>query len=82
MTPLVMGGDPDAEDPGEGPWEDDTREWRPCPSGHHFDLVYPGLFRGKLAEDGCPYSDQAGRGSEKLEQAVSAARTARFDRAA
>lgn len=77
MTPLVMGGDPDVD-----PWEDDTREWRPCPAGQHFDLVFPGLFRGKFAEDGCDYSDQEGRGEAKLERAISTARTARFARAA
>jgi hypothetical protein len=77
-TAYVIGGDEDAASPGNGPWEDDSQEWRPCPSGHHFDLTYAGTFRAKFAEDGCPYSDPEGKGQVKLEQAIEAARSARF----
>lgn len=73
----VIGGDDSADDPFKGPWEDDTQEWRPCPSGHHFDLAYAGKFRAKFAEDGCP-DDFGGNGEERLKRAVEAARSARF----
>lgn len=73
----VIGGDLDAENPLRGPWEDDTQEWRPCGSGHHFDLAYAGTFGAKFAEDGCP-DDFGGNGMERLERAVRAARSARF----
>jgi hypothetical protein len=75
---LVIGGDLDAENPGSGPWEDDTYEWRPCPGGHHFDLIYPGTFGSKYAEDGCP-PDPGNGAEERLAKAAAAARNARFD---
>lgn len=76
-TYLVIGGDEDAEDPSSGPWEDDAFEWRPCPSGHHFGLAYPGKYRTKFAEDGC--GDDFGRGGEeRIERAVQAALSYRF----
>lgn len=71
LVTLVIGG---GEDDG---WEDDCQEWRPCPSGHHFDLAYPGKFRSKLAEDGCP-PDPGNPGEDRLADAVAAARSARF----
>lgn len=74
----VLGGDPEAENPVEGPWEDDNLEWRPCPSGHHFDLAIPGMFRSRFAEDGCEYSDQEGRGQDRLERAIKTAQSYRF----
>lgn len=76
---LVFGGDIDAADPVAGPWEDDTQEWRPCPSGHHFDLAYAGTFRAKFAEDGCP-DCFGGDGEARIEVAAEAARSARFPR--
>lgn len=76
---LTRGGSEDAENPGDGPWEDDSQEWRPCPSGQHFDLTYPGTFRAKFVEDGCPFSDQEGRGDDRLRRAMDAARSYRFD---
>lgn len=75
---VVLGGDPEAEDPLKGPWEDHDREWRPCPSGQHFDLAIPGMFRSRFAEDGCEYSDQEGRGQDKLERALETAQGYRF----
>lgn len=76
---LVMGGDSSGKDPSQPPWEDDTLSWRPCPSGHHFDLVWAGQFRSKFAEDGCPYADQEGRGQDRLERAIGTARGYQFD---
>lgn len=76
---LTFGGDEDAGNPGNGTWDTDDQEWRPCPSGHHFDLTYPGTFRAKFAEDGCPYTDQEGIGQRRLDRAIIAARSARFD---
>ena len=74
---LVIGGDIDADDPGYGPWEDDGQTWRPCPSGHHFDLAYPGKYRSKVAEDGC--SPVPGNpGEERIATAVAKALSARF----
>lgn len=75
---VVLGGDPETEDPLKGPWEDHDLEWRPCPSGRHFDLAVPGRFRTKFAEDGCGYSDQEGRGDTKLERAIQTAQGYRF----
>ena len=76
---LVIGGDEEAEDPVKGPWEDDRQQWRPCPDGHHFDLSWPGLFRARFAEDGCP--PVPGNGAEdRLAKASDAARSARFTR--
>ena len=66
-----------ADDPAKGGWEDDTQEWRPCPSGHHFDLAVPGLFGAKFAEDGC--ADQfGGDGEAKIAAASQAALAYRF----
>lgn len=69
---TVTGGD---EDQPGGLWED-VHEWRPCPSGYHFDLCYAGTFRSKLIEDGCPH--QANDGEERIERAVRKARNHRF----
>lgn len=74
---LVIGGDDNSDNPLKGPWEDDTQQWRPCSSGHHFDLAFPGLFRAKFAEDGCP-DDFGGVGEERLRRAVDKVRSARF----
>jgi hypothetical protein len=78
--PLVLGGDPEDENPSAGVWEDDTHEWRPCPSGHHFDLAWPGRFRSRFAEDDCPYTDQEGHGQDRLERAIAASRSERFSK--
>jgi hypothetical protein len=74
---LVIGGDEGLDDPSRGPWEDDCQTWRPCPSGHHFDLAYPGKFRSKAAEDGCP-PVPGNPGEERIEAAVAKALSARF----
>ena len=74
---LVIGGNDYQDNPLKGGWEDDTQQWRPCVSGHHFDLTYPGLFRAKFAEDGCT-DDFGGDGEARLRDAVAAARSARF----
>jgi hypothetical protein len=74
---LVVGGDDDQDDPLKGAWEDDAQQWRPCVSGHHVDLCYPGLFHAKFVEDGCA-DDFGGPGEERLRKAVSAALSARF----
>lgn len=77
MRILVIGGDDDAGDLRNASWEDDTQQWRPCPGGHHFDLAYPGMFRARFAEDGC--EDRfGGLGEEKIADAITAARSARF----
>lgn len=68
---VVIGGDDSLGDPVKGGWEDDTQEWRPCPSGHHFDLAYPGTFGAKFAEDGCP--DHFGGDGEAMIAAASRA---------
>lgn len=73
---LVIGGDESAQDP-LSPWEADNYEWRPCPSGQHFDLAWPGRFRGKFAEDGCE-DDFGGDGENKIRRAAAVAKTARF----
>jgi len=75
----VIGGDINADDPVKGPWEDDLQTWRPCPAGVHFDLAYPGRFRSKYAEDGCPQR-HGGLGDEAIADAVTAARSERFGR--
>lgn len=77
--PLIIGGDPEDKNPAAGHWEDDTRDWRPCPAGYHFDLTWPGRFGGNLTEDGCPCSDQDGVGQWRLERAIGIARNYRFD---
>lgn len=77
----VRGGDEDTDNPLRGPWEDDTQEWRPCGSGHHFDLAYGGTFKAKFAEDGCP-DNFGGTGLDRLERAVRAAHSACFGKGA
>ena len=77
----VYGGDDEQEDPLKGGWEDETQEWRPCPSGHHFDLAFPGLFGTKFAEDGCP-DDFGGSGEGRIARASTAALSARFSKKA
>jgi hypothetical protein len=74
---LVIGGDIDASDPGHGPWEDDGQTWRPCPSGHHFDLAYPGKYRSKYAEDGCIHLP-GNPGEDRIARATAKALSARF----
>jgi hypothetical protein len=74
---TIIGGDQDAEKPVRGPWEDDCYTWRPCPSGHHFDVAYPGQFRAKFAEDGCEQLF-GGNGEQRIIDAANAARSARF----
>jgi hypothetical protein len=76
---VVIGGDDSLGDPAKGAWEDDTQEWRPCPSGHHFDLAYPGTFGAKFAEDGCP-DDFGGDGEARIAAASQAALSHRFGR--
>lgn len=75
---IVIGGDESADSPSAGPWETDDFAWRPCPAGIHFDLVYPGHFRSKFAEDGCP-PDPGNRGEERIAEAVSIALSEKFD---
>lgn len=58
-------------------WEDDGQEWRPCPSGHHFDLAFPGTWLTKFAKDECP-DDFGYGGEERIEKAVQAALSYRF----
>lgn len=74
---LVIGGDIDADDPGSGPWEDDGQTWRPCPSGHHFDLAWPGKYRSKFAEDGC-LPVPGNPGEDRIAAAVAKARSTKF----
>ena len=74
---LVVGGDDNQPNPLKGGWEDDTQQWRPCGSGHHFDLTFPGWFHGKFVEDGCA-DVFGGSGEDRLRKAVEAARSARF----
>jgi hypothetical protein len=75
--PLIIGGDDNQDDPVKGGWEDDTREWRPCPGGHHFDLAFPGAFYAKFADDGCP-DDFGGDGEARIAAASQAALSHRF----
>lgn len=74
--PVVIGGDADAADPVNGPWEVNDHEWRPCPDGRHFDLAYPGTFRSKFAEDGCP-QNAGGNGEQRIADACAKALSAR-----
>jgi hypothetical protein len=74
---IVIGGDDSLDDPAKGAWEDDTQEWRPCPSGHHFDLAYPGTFGAKFADDGCP-DHFGGDGEDRIAEASRAALSYRF----
>ena len=76
--PLVIGGDDNQDNPVKGGREDDTQEWRPCPSGHHFDLACPGTFGAKFADDGCP-DDFGGDGEARIAAASQAALSYRFD---
>jgi hypothetical protein len=73
--PILIGGDEDAEKPIDGPWEVNDHEWRPCPSGHHFDLGYPGTFSADFAEDGCP-DDFGGNGERRIADASAKALSA------
>ena len=68
----VIGGGGD-----EDFWEDDAYEWHPCPSGEHFDLCYPGTWRTRFADDGCP-DVFGGQGEDKLRKAVEASLAHRF----
>lgn len=74
---LVIGGDEDADNPVNGPWEDDTLHWRPCVGGYHFDLAFPGRFKSGFARDGCE-DKFGGLGERQLEDAESAARSEKF----
>jgi hypothetical protein len=74
---IVIGGDEGAGSPSAGPWEADNFTWRPCPAGIHFDLAYPGKFRSKFAEDGCP-PDPGNGGEQRIAQAVYIALSAKF----
>ena len=74
-TALVIGGREDGN-PHAGPWEDE-QEWRPCPSGYHFDFAYAGTFRSKYAEDGCSHDPSSDR-ELRLRRAYDAATTHRF----
>ena len=76
---VIFGGDGESDNPLQGPWEDDTQEWRPCPSGHHFGIACAGPFGARFAEDDCA-DNFGGDGEEKLKRAADAARTARFSR--
>lgn len=78
---IVIGGDESAADPGDGPWEDDAQIWRPCPSGQHFDLAFPGRFFAKFAPDGCE-DKFGGLGEQAIEDAVEAASSYQFKRPA
>lgn len=74
---VVIGGDENAGNPGNGPWEDNGQSWCPCPAGHHFDLAYPGKHRARFPQDGC--SDYFGAdGEERIAAAVQAALSHRF----
>lgn len=75
---LVIGGDNTQDDPLKGAWEDDTQEWRPCGSGHHFDLCSPGTFRTRFVEDGCA-DDFGGNGEQRIHDVIEATRNERFD---
>lgn len=74
---LLVGGDDNQDNPVKGGWDDDSQEWRPCGSGYHFDLCYPGLFHGKFVQDGCP-DGFSGYGEDRLRKAVDAANAYRF----
>lgn len=74
--PIIIGGDENQPDPLRGPWEADDHEWRPCLSGHHFDLAYPGTFGAKFAEDGCD-DDFGGNGERQIADASAKALSAR-----
>lgn len=71
---MVIGGSFDGA-PRDGPWEDE-HQWRPCPSGHHFDLAFPGPFGTRPAEDGCETC--ANDGERRLERAFATSRSYRF----
>lgn len=77
IATIVIGGDEEAEEPVQGPWETDDFTWRPCPSGLHFDLAYPGKFRSKFAEDGCEQL-HGGDGMDRLADAVTAAHAEKY----
>lgn len=75
---LIVGGNDYQDNPLKGAWDDDTQQWRPCPSGHHFDLCYPGTFSAKFVEDGCT-DWHIGPGDDRLRKAVERALSERFD---
>lgn len=77
MKILVIGGDDSLGDLRNASWEDDGQQWRPCPSGEHFDLAFPGMFRARFAADGCE-DKFGGLGEDKVRDAITAARNARF----
>lgn len=76
---VVIGGlDPaDTDSPLQGPWEDSSQLWRPCPAGYHFDLAWPGKYWTKFADDGCE-DCFGGDGVDRLDAAVRAAMSHRF----
>lgn len=76
---TVIGGlDPaDTDNPLQGPWEDGSRTWRPCPAGYHFDLAWGGAWQTRFAQDGCP-DHYGGDGESRIEAAVTAALSHRF----
>lgn len=76
---VVIGGDDKADDPLKGPWEDSGQLWRPCPSGHHFDLAHPGKNWTRFTGDGCPDCFGAD-GVDRIDGAVQAALSHRFGR--
>lgn len=77
IATIVIGGDEAAERPSDGPWEADEFTWRPCPSGLHFDIVWPGKFESKWAEDGCEQLI-GGNGMARLAGAVTAAHAEQY----
>lgn len=74
---IVIGGSEDAPRPSGGPWESGDLTWCPCPAGIHFDLAYPGHFRSRLAEDGCP-PFPGNDGEDRIRRAVTEALAAKF----
>jgi len=78
---IVIGGDEEAADPGDGPWEDDGQIWRPCPSGEHIDVGFPGRWLSKFPKDGCE-DKFGGLGVERIEDAVETATSYQFKRPA
>ncbi len=82
---VLLSGDPDLKGKyhviggggGDADWEDDAYEWRPCPAGYHFDLCYPGTWRTRFADDGCP-GESGGHGEDRLVKAVDTALAHRF----
>jgi hypothetical protein len=77
--PIVFGGDDNQKDPAKGGWEDDTMEWRPCRSGKHFDLTFPGVFHGLFVDDGCADGPGCMAAEQRLAEASVIALSHRFD---